>query len=178
MELPGLGLQSPGLSPTRPSGASTSPSRGGSTRRGRPAPRPSSWSRSRSRPREAGSRLPSIGPGRCHWSQAVASALAPTPGDSARNTPPLHSPRRRSAARAAAPCLARHAGTCSSRPHAKTHASCGGENSNPQATTRGQDRAVPVIQEGPLSAPGRPRGRSPNRSPAGAEQMRLAAHVL
>ena len=44
---------------------------------------------------EAGSRLPSVGPGRCHWSQATARCtLPPAPGDSARNTPPLRSPCR------------------------------------------------------------------------------------
>ena len=49
---------------------------------------------------EAGSRPPSVGPGRCHWSQAAARCALPAcPRRLWRNTPPV----RRSAGLAAAP---------------------------------------------------------------------------
>lgn len=122
-------------------------------------PGPSSWSRSRSRPRRQDPGSLALNLGRCHVLRSSSSGGAPasaTPRErllrGTRFRPQCRSPRRRSAARAAAPCSW---GTPELVVRGLTprHASCGGENSNPQATTRGQDRAVPVIQEGPLTAP-------------------------
>ena len=115
---------------------------------------------------EAGSRLPSVGHGRCHWSQATARCAQPTaPGDSARNTPPL----RHSATPQPAPLHHASRGTPELVVRGRTprHASCGGGNSNPHAATRGQDRAMPVIQEGPPERPRSAPRPPPQEVPSG-----------
>lgn len=120
---------------------------------------------------EAGFRPPSVGPGRCHWSQAVARCPLPAcPRRLWRNTPPV----RCSAGLAAAPASRGTPGRIV-RGRARRPARGGGRTPTPRRPRAAKTALCRRFKGVLLSTPGRLRGSRPNRPPAEAGQTRPTA---